>query len=577
MYLEMIYVIIATYIITLLLSSKLLVGNRLSDSVIKMNLWECHKIANSNVCNLDILSRNFKEIIQYASSYPSSRGLNPTSQTPKQKSSLQMLLDKNALQASKTHETSNSEASVDIDWLDFANKSSVDEESLADDACYVYDALNELVNKMRTTEAVPKMNTSNGEVAVLDFSNATLGDLQFLMQLFTGSSIDEAKQYSFENMLQVLSAYIPLASIQTSKPPEGNVLPKFCSSCNRRSWIFSSSRLCGCQICGEAFCTRCILKQHIYQLNLPSLLVVCKLCSNNFDKQDAELWKEKCLSLIKADDLQSIMAAHGCMAMALCDNQLNANELLYRVAKKLAQQKFYESSLEFFTTSLFTCTDTESVKACVAIGSTLQSFADYHNTEYTDQLPLLMAANSVYTCAQIKKTKCPVEIPQLDKNAEIVTRKLNDAYNTEKDVRTKKAASKLETAWACRNCYDMMYLLLESDQGFGSHFDDYAMKALEQFLVTKVKFIDTMRNEDSAAILFFQGILKLHKNNYSAGLLDMEKVVWKGYHSGWMPKAAIDVLIFMFSNLQFVTPHENLYCPCSRYLLLLICSLEIDS
>ena len=104
----------------------------------------------------------------------------------------------------------------------------------------------------------------------------------------------------------------------------------------------------------------------------------------------------------------------------------------------------------------------------------------------------------------------------------------------------------------------MMSVLLESDQGFGSHYDDYAMIGLEQFLVTKVKFINTMRNDDSAAILFFQGIFKLHKNNYHAGLSDMENALWKGYHSGWMPKAAIDVLIFMFSNLHYTTPHENL-------------------
>ena len=533
-------------------------GNRLSDSVIKIKLWERHRISTSDLFNLELLSRNFKEmVLKYASSYPSPQ---PTSQAQMHKSSLQMLLDENILQASTFKKTNNSdcEASVDIDWLDFAYKSSVDEESLSDDACYVYDTLNELVNRMHTIEAAPKMSASNGKVAVIDFSNATLGDLQFLMQLFTGCSLHEAKQYSFENMLQSLSAYVPLASTQTPKPPQGNALSKFCSSCNRGSWFYSSSRLCCCQICDKAFCSRCVLKRRIYQLNLPSLLVVCKPCSDNFDKQDADLWKEKCLSLIEANDLQSVMAAHGCMAMALCANLLNPNQLLHSVAKKLAQQKFYKSSLEFFTTSLFTCTDTESVKACVAIGSTLQNFADCYSTEYMDQLPLLMAANSAYTCAQIKKTKCPVEIPYLDKNAESVTRKLNDAHNNEKKIHAKKAASTLETAWACRNCYDMMSVLLESDQGFGSHFDDYAMIGLEQFLVTKVKFIDTMRNEDSAAILFFQGILKLHKNNYCAGLLDMEKAVWKGYHSGWMPKAAIDVLIFMFSNSQFATPHENL-------------------
>ena len=408
----------------------------MSDSVIKMNLWECHRISKSDLFNLELMSKNLKELmLKFASSYPSPQ---PTSHTQMHKSSLLVLLDENTLQASKTNKD---EASVDIDWLDFAYKSSVDEESLSEDACYVYDTLNELVNRMRTTEAKSKMNATNGKVAIIDVSNATHGDLQFLMQLFTGCSIDEAKQLSLQNMLQSLLAYVPLASIQTTKPP---ALSKLCSSCNREAW-FISSRIC-CQVCGKAMCSRCTVNRRIYQLNLPSLLDVCKPCSDNCNRQDAELWKEKCLSLIESKDLPSIMAAHGCMAMALCNNLINANKLLYSVAEKLAKQKFYESSLEFFTTSLFTCTDTESVKTCIAIGSTLQNFAECYSTEYVDQLPLLMAANSAYTCALFKRTKCPVEIPYLDNNAENVARKLNDAHNTEKEVHVKKAAYKLETA-----------------------------------------------------------------------------------------------------------------------------------
>ena len=103
-----------------------------------------------------------------------------------------------------------------------------------------------------------------------------------------------------------------------------------------------------------------------------------------------------------------------------------------------------------------------------------------------------------------------------------------------------------------------MSVLLKLDGGFVSHFDDYAMIGLEKFLLTKVKFINTMRNEDGAAILFFQGILKLHKNSHSAGLSDMERAMWKGYHSNWMQKAAIDVLISMLSDSNTLTPHENL-------------------
>ena len=457
------------------------------------------------------------------------------------------MLEENNLQASNVKP----DQALDIEWLDFAYKSSVDEESLSNDACYVYDTLCELVDRMHTTEAPPVISINNGKVAIIDFSNASVGDLQFLMQLFTGCSLDEAKQYSFENMLQSLSAYIPLASIQVPKPPQGNM--KICFSCNTRS-VFGMQRLSFCQNCGKAFCSRCSLKRHIYQFNLSSLQFVCKPCSNSFNKQDAELWKEKCLSLI---DEKNFTAAHGCMAMALCGD-IDANQLLYSVAKRLAQQKLYESSLEFFTNSLFECTDVASVKACVAIGSTLESLADCPNTNYADRLSLLLAANSAYSCVQVKRHKCSVEIPYLDKNAESVTRKLHDTYNAEKKAYAKNATLKLDKAWAIRNCYEMMSVLLESGEDFSSHFDDYAMIGLEKFLSTKVKFANTMHNDDSAAILFFQGVLKLFKKDYSAGLIDMENAVWKGYHSEWMQKAAIDVLFIMFSDPHITTPHENL-------------------
>jgi len=490
------------------------------------------------------------------------------------KSSLQLLLDENSLQVSKqkvgaqTNSTTQSgkgsffshfwkklnietRPALDIDWLDFAHKSSFDEEILSSDAYYIYNVLDDIINRMQTTEATSNKACNTDRTAIIDFSNASLGDLQFLMQLFTGCSMEEAQQLTYEYMLQSLSAYIPFANVQTPKSPQSST--KVCFSCGSKFF----SRFCFCQNCGEAFCSHCILKQRIYQLNLPTLQHVCEPCCNSIDRQNAELWKEKCLDLISTNDLQSVMAAHGCMAMALCSG-IDPNKLLYTVAKRLTQQKFYKSSLEFFTMSLFSCTDTESVKTCVAIGSTLQSIANCPNTEYMDQLPLLMAANSAYTYAQ--KTKCPIEIPSLDKTADDITRKLHNTYDAEKEVYAKRAALKLETAWASRNCYNMISVLLESDEeGFGSLFDDYAMIGLEKFLLTKVKFINTMHGEDSAAILFFQGILKLHKNEHNAGLLDIEKAVWKGYHSEWMPKAAIDILISVISDpCNNATPHENL-------------------
>ena len=92
---------------------------------------------------------------------------------------------------------------MDIDWLDFAYKSSIDSESLNCDASYVYDTITELINRMHASEAAVKFSAGNGKVPIIDFSSASVTDLIFLMQLFTGCSRKEAECFSSDYMLKV--------------------------------------------------------------------------------------------------------------------------------------------------------------------------------------------------------------------------------------------------------------------------------------------------------------------------------------------------------------------------------------
>ena len=577
-----------------LFCSYLAAGSRLSYTIVTLPLWEKGKsqIFDIEKFNLDLFSESLEEIIlKYTLDNSSSHKSKPCLHYEVHKSPLQMLLDENSLQAMKPNNEPKPKSSVqnivtntrqnkhfffnlfgwrkqskitkvpfiatkcslDIDWLDFAYKSSVDIESLSNDACYVFDVLNDIINRIRTTESTHRITLRSGKIAILDFSNSSLDDLRFLMQLFTGCSMDEAKQYSFSDMLQNLSVYIPFASIQQSKSLDRNA--QVCFSCGSWCWF---SKFYFCQYCGKAFCSSCILRRHIYQLNSSCIHFICKHCFKSLDNQDAELWKEKCLTLIVADDLKSILAAHGCMAMAICNSDIDANNLLYSVAKKLSEQSFFAVSLEFFTNYLYNCTDTESVKAYVAVGSTLQKLATLPNMKYLDKVSVLMAASSAYACAQ--KAEDPIEIPSLERNIRDVTINLNNAHEAEKEVRAKEIALKLETAWTNRNCSDMISVLLETEEGYDSHFFDnnYAMVGLEKFLLTKVEFNNTMHSDDSAAIMFFQSILKLHKKDYDTGLCSLEKAFWKGWFLPWMNKAVIDILISLLSCSCYSTPHENL-------------------
>ena len=222
--------------------SNLPAGSRLSDSVILLPLWEKHELSSEEKFDTKIFSNSLKEtVFKYTSRYKLSQRARPTPQGKVHKSSLELLLNESASKALKaklevqaqsttsnttqttvqdttqkknsffdrfkwskpTLNTDNNIPTLDTDneptlatdWLDFAYKSSIDEESLFNDMCYVYDTLKDFIDRMSTAEAKHKVILSTGKVAIIDYSNASLDDLHFLMQLFTGCSVREAKEY----------------------------------------------------------------------------------------------------------------------------------------------------------------------------------------------------------------------------------------------------------------------------------------------------------------------------------------------------------------------------------------------
>ena len=180
--------------------------------------------------------------------------------------------------------------------------------------------------------------------------------------------------------------------------------------------------------------------------------------------------------------------------------------------------------------------------------------------DYVGKLSCLMAANDVYTIAQktTELSTSTISVPSLERNAGMLSKKLHTLYSDEKEKCAAEASAQLDVAWANRNFYKMISILTTTlDNKLSSHFDDYAMIGLEDFLSTKN--IKLMRTEDSAAMLFFQGVLKFYKGEL-AGYIDIEQAVLKGYHSEWMRQAAIDILMTkLLYNLGNTMPHEKLH------------------
>ena len=480
-------------------------------------------------------------------------------QMPIQKSPLQRLLgESDRPQASKQrtlaqycfskNPVSQTRPRLNLRWVDVAHKSSVESKFLNGDAHYVLETLTELVNKLHKTESTKKMRLRDGKVAIIDISCASVGDLQFLMQLFYGCTLEEAKEYSPRSMFLIISAFIPAVKVQPPKRVINN--NGICISCSK----VSSAH---CLTCGKAMCSYCIIKRRIYQFNMPLLQSTCKSCNECLKKQDAKLWEEKSLELIRAGDSHSLVASHGCMAMALSCG-MNGIELLHSAAGTFSQQGYHKTSIKFLTSTLQTCTDSESVKTYMSIASDFESLSEQPQSEYFDKLAYLMAAKNVYESVKsITDVNPSLPAPTLDRNMETLEKKVHALYTGEKERQAIEIVQELHAAWVTQDFSKMASMLDKKfDNELGSHFDEYTMIGLERFLSTKD--IKVMAAKDKAAIIFFQGKLKLLKGEQT-GLVDIEQAIWKGYHSEWMPQASINILKTRLQcDLQSTTPHKKL-------------------
>ena len=437
---------------------------------------------------------------------------------------------------------------LDESWIEFAYKNSTNSKSLHGDAHYVHEILTELVNKLHKTESTRKMSLRDGKVPIIDIFCASVGDLQFLMQLFIGCTLEEAKEYPPRSMFLTISAFIPVVKVQ---PPKRAINSTGrCISCGKVSSAY-------CLTCAKAMCSNCIIKRRIYQFNMPLLQSICTSCDECLNKQEAELWKEKGLDLIRAGDSRSLVALYGCMAMALSCG-MNGNELLYSAADTFSQQGYHKTSIRFRTSTLRNCTDSESVKAYMSIAADLESLSEQPQSKYMDKLAYLMAAKNVYASAK-RITDVNPSIPALtlSRDTETINKRVHALYNGEKKRQATEVSQKFETAWVTQNFVKMTSMLNQNlDDDLGSHFDDYAMIGLEMFLSTKD--VKLMATRDKAAIMFFQGTLKVLKGEQT-GLFDIEQAIWKGYQSEWMPQASIDILINRLQcDLGSTTPHKRL-------------------
>ena len=473
-----------------------------------------------------------------------------------QKSSLQRLLEeceksqavKQRTPVQQSHLAHQTATKKNLTWIDSACKSSLKNESLLSNAHYIHETLTMLVKKLHQTESTKKLSSRDGKVPILDISCASVGDLQFLLQLFIGCTLAEAKEYPPRSMLLIISAFIPVVKVQPPKraiPNNGR-----CTSCSKVSSAY-------CLTCAKALCSCCTIKRRVYQLNMPLLQSTCFSCNESFYKQEAELWKEKSFELIRAGDSRSLVASHGCMSMALSYG-FNGNELLCSAASTFSQQGHHKTSIKFLTSILQNCTDSESVEVCMLIAADLENLSEQPQTKYISKLSYLMAAKNVYASVKRIADANPSSFVQcLGRNAEILDKKVHTLHSAEKERRAGEVCKELETAWVTQNFSQVASILNPNlDDELGSLFGDYALVGLKRFLLTK--HIKLMSSRDKAVIMFLQGALRLLKGEQS-GFCDVEQAIWKGYHSDWMPQASVNILMIRLQrDLENTTPHKKL-------------------
>ncbi len=163
-----------------------------------------------------------------------------------------------------------------------------------------------------------------------------------------------------------------------------------------------------------------------------------------------------------------------------------------------------------------------------------------------------------------------IEVPNLT----TINREITDSLHLirEQQERMQKDEVQLqcfqmEALWQKRDYENLLQLILPSDENktedtttlsFLPRLESINVLVLEHFLAPKDGFLGKMQADDRCALIFFRGILKIQKEQFSEGLADIQEAAYYSHHHEWLKEAVASVLIgFMIDNPSSLFPPDS--------------------
>ena len=425
-------------------------------------------------------------------------------------------------------------------------------------------------------------------VPVLDVLAASAKKLGFLMSLFSAvwDKGDLAKMPQ-DDLIELLLPFVPHV-LPDTLAPSVKAKSSRCFSCSTRLHFWKKVR--NCFACSRLFCAPCA-RRRFRSVHCPLLLDrsgakhdVCDDCRTRFCDQ-AKAWLGEALQLIGRQSASSLYAANACLHFACCLDKSVVNPL--QIAKELNEAGFHDLSIVALlpvVEPLVSCRQKKplsmtarQIRSLLFFSSVLRLIAEKNDQlSDDDRICYLCSAKESLTVLDFG--------PQAATNVDIVvnvakeTTEIDDLIRAAHEKRRQKRESRvaekrrlLDSAWESRE-WDKLWRLAiappdddDSRLGIESR-NDSVLEALDRFIAQKIEYVDRMTGEDQAGLRFLAGVAKINNGNYSESLIDIEKAVWSGHHSDWLPAAASKVFIAVCTipKAADVIGHQTLYQNCSQ-------------
>ena len=394
-------------------------------------------------------------------------------------------------------------------------------------------------------------------VPVMNFSNISDESLHVIHSLLIEQTTSSAS--TREKMLSDLINIVPYVSVQQTSeelPPQKN-----CGNCSQKFNFFHRVKYT-CYQCKKQFCKKCDSKQAmIPRLKHSKSEPFCLNCFEYLTQQDVDDWIKISLQLIEAGTLESTKAAMGCLTIALCLSGFS-NKPMIKVARGLYNHGLPELALPFIATILQHSESSREILGVYVLAAQIfKTMADKSKSHPETQWNFLLAAKDSCNLALERASGLDnsVEIPNLTTAHKDVSDALNLLREQQEyihDLEVQLLCTQMEALWQKRDHEGLLALVLDdndeetsvSTMSFLPHLEDMTLTALEQFLAPKDSFLEKMLSEDSCALIFFRGVLKIQKSRISEGLADVEKAAYHGHHHEWLKEAIADLLVSLLIN-----------------------------